>query len=447
MQDLTQGNEAKRIFFFALPMLIGNVFQQGYNLIDAAIVGNFVGTNALAAVGAAFPILFLVISLVIGITMGMNVVIAQYFGAKDEKRLRAAVDTSFITLLVMGIVLSVVGLLISRPLLLLLATPPEVLDMASVFLTISFAGMLAPTGYNMIASILQGLGDSRTPLYALILSTLVTIGLDLLFVVVFKWGVAGTAAATVIAQGVSFLIVFVYLNRTHEVLRLNLRTIRFDREIFFQGLRIGLPNGFQQMLVALGAMVLIGIVDGFGANALAGYSTASRLDQFAMMPAMNVGMALSTFTGQNIGAGKMDRVMRGFHAGLLITILLSVTISLVVVFLGRGLMLGFTTDGNVIAVGARYLLIVGSFYTLFGIMFATNGVIRGAGEAMVPMLNTVAALWIIRVPAALFFSKSLGTDGIWWSIPAGWVVGAGIAVGYYLSGRWKGKGVVNRGKR
>jgi putative MATE family efflux protein len=446
MRDLTQGNETKVIIAFALPMLIGNVFQQFYTMVDSIIVGNFVGTQALAAVGIAFPVIFLMISLTMGLTMGTMVLVAQYFGAKDFVKVRAAVDTGYIILFWAGLLMSIVGVLCTDAILRLLKVPADVFADASAYLRVIFSGLLGMFGYNAISAILRGLGDSKTPLYLLIAASVANVALDLLFVVVFKWGAAGAAWATVIAQGLSFLGGMVYLNTRNEYVRFDLKTLRFEREIFKQSLRIGLPTGIQQTLVSLGMMALTRIVNGFGTTAIAAYAAASRLDSFASMPAMNLSQALSTFTGQNMGAGKTERVKRGHWSAILLGGAISVGVGASVVLFGPALMRLFTQDSAVIALGARYLLIVGASYLLFSTMFINNGVMRGAGDAFIPMINTLLALWLVRIPLALLFSGPLGmgTDGLWWSVPAGWLMGTVFSTWYYLGGRWKRKAVVKR---
>lgn len=445
MRDLTSGDETKLIVAFALPMLIGNVFQQFYNMVDSWVVGNFVGTEALAAVGVSFPILFLVVAMVMGMAMGSNVLIAQYYGAKDYARVRAAIDTTYLVLFWSSLILTVAGLAAVDPILALLRVPAELRPQAGLYLRIIFSGLVLTFGYNGVGAILRGLGDSKTPLYMLIASTVLNVVLDLTFVVVFGWGVAGVAWATVIAQGASFLGCLVYLNRTHELLRTNFLSLRFDRDIFLQSLRIGLPSGAQQTLVACGMMFMSAVVNGFGTTVMAGFSAASRIDSFASMPAMNISMALSSFVGQNLGAGKVDRARRGFRSALLIGVGITAVMVAALYFFGGPLVGIFTDDEAVVAVGARYLRIVGPFFFLFTAMFVTNGLIRGAGEAIVPLVSTILAMWLIRVPAAVLFSRLWGEVGIWWAMPTGWALGMCISLGYYRSGKWTKKVVARRG--
>ena len=444
MKDLTQGNEGKLIFYFALPMLIGNIFQQLYNTVDSIIVGNALGKEALAAVGASFPIIFLLVSLIMGITMGSTILISQFFGARQLDQVKKTIDTAYIFLFFGSITSTIIGLLVSGPILRLLKIPDEVFTMAKTYLDIIFTGMIVMFGYNSISAILRGLGDSKTPLYFLIISTVVNIFLDLLFILVFEWGVAGAAWATVIAQGVSFILGIIYLNKTHDLFKFELKKMSFDRRLFNTSMKIGLPAGVQQMLVAGGMMALSRIVNGFGTNAIAAYTAAGRLDSFASMPAMNLSAALSSFVGQNLGANKPDRVKKGYLATLGMATLISIVITIMIFFFGKELIALFNTDPDVIIIGERYLKIVGSFYVIFSSMFITNGVLRGAGDTFIPMFFTICSLWLVRVPVSSYLSKSLGTDGIWWGIPIAWTVGASLSIAYYLTGRWKRKVIVKK---
>jgi putative MATE family efflux protein len=446
MRNLTEGRESRVIFAFALPMLIGNVLQQFYNLTDAWVVGTFVGKTALAAVGSSFSIVFLLVALVMGVTMGSGIMISQYYGAGDMERVRRTISTAYWYVLVASVALTGLGLLLSRPLLLLLRVPDEVLPQAVTYLNIMFVGTVLSFGYNAVSAVLRALGDSRTPLYFLAVAVAVNVGLDLWFVIGFGWGVAGAAWATIISQGIAFVAGLVYMQRSrHEVLHLHLRRMPFDRAIFAQSMRIGLPSGGQQTLVAAGFMALSWIVNGFGTDAMAAYTAAGRLDQFAGMPAMNFAMALTTFVGQNLGAGKPDRVRRGFHATLLMSGAFALAATLLMVFAKEPLIRIFNTDPAVVAIGSRYLLIVGSFYVLFSTMFVTGAVPRGAGDTMIPFFITIVTLWIIRVPLSAFLSTRLGTDGIWWGIPAAWTMGSTLSIVYYLSGRWRRRMVVRPG--
>jgi putative MATE family efflux protein len=444
MKDLSVGKESTIIFRFALPMLIGNVFQQIYTLINSIIVGNFVGKEALAAVGASFPLIFTLISLVIGIAIGATIVIAQYFGAKDMKNVTRAIDTLLIVTLIASVIVTIVGILLSKPIFMLTDLPDEVLPLAVTYFNIYMLGLVFAFGFNSISAILRGMGDSKTPLYFLVISTVLNIGLDFLFVLGFKWGVAGAAWATVISQAVALLFAIIYLNKTHDIFKVEWRKPEFDRAILNKSLRIGFPVGFQQAFVALSMLAMYWLVNRFGTNVTAAFSVAFRIDSFASMPAMNFAMALSAFVGQNLGANKPERVKHGLWSTFYMTSIISVSISLVGIFFAGPLMRLFTNDPEVIAIGKDYLQIVTGFYIVFSSMFVVGGVMRGAGDTFIPMLITFFALWIVRIPVGYFMSERMGYHGIWWCIPIAWVVGLSLSYLYYLTGRWKKKVVVRK---
>lgn len=446
MRDFTTGNEAKHIFRFALPMLIGNIFQQLYNVVDSIIVGRYLGEKALAAVGASFPIIFMVIALILGIGIGSSVVISQYFGAKNYDKVKRAADTTYIFLFFAGIILTIVGLLSGEYIFRLMRLPEEILSMAKTYLDIYMYGLVLMFGFNSVSSILRGVGDSKTPLYFLLVSTFLNIFLDVLFVLVFKWGIAGAAWATVAAQAFSFIIALICLERLRHMLRISFKSLVFDWNIFKQSIKIGLPTGIQQTLVALGGLALMGIVNTFGTDVIAGFSAASRIDSLAVIPIMNFSASLSGFVGQNIGAGKIDRVMRGLRATIKMSVLFSIFISAVILVWGDKMMVVFTTNPKVVDIGYHYLMIVSIFYVAFAVMFSINGLLRGAGAAVIPMYITLLSLWIVRIPLAYLLSKTfgMGEAGIWWSIPIGWLMGAVASVFYYRLGNWKDKSVVKR---
>jgi len=444
MIDLTNGKESKLIFTFALPMLLGNVFQQLYNIIDSIIVGNYIGKEALGAIGASFPVIFVLISFIIGLAMGSTIIISQYFGARQYENIQKTVDTMMITLLGASVLVTIVGFLLSGFIFNILKLPKEILPQATLFLQIYLGGIVVFFGYNGVAAILRGLGDSKTPLVFLIISTIVNIILVYVFVIFFHWGIAGAAIATIIAQGGAFITSVIYLNRTHEIIEIRLFKLQFDREIFMKSVKIGLPSGLQQTFVALGMMALFRIVNEFGTDVVAAYSVAGRIDSFAMLPAMNFSAALSTFVGQNLGAQKPERVKKGFESTLLMTSIVSITVTLAVILFSHQFMAMFTKDVNVIELGQKYLIIVSSFYILFTTMFITAGVMRGAGDTLIPMLLTLISLWVIRIPVSWMLSKNYGVEGIWWGIPIAWAVGAVFSYLYYKTGRWKKKSIIKQ---
>ncbi|MDR2814900.1 MAG: MATE family efflux transporter [Prevotellaceae bacterium] len=445
---LTSGNVAKRIFYFAWPMLLGNVFQQLYNVVDSIVVGKYIGKEALAGMVASAQVAMVVVALAIGVGIGGTVVVAQYFGARDHKRVQQASDTVMLLMIFASLALGGVGILFSDNILNLIQLPEEAHRYARPYLNVYFGGLITIFGYNAASSILRGLGDSTTPLYALIIATVVNIALDLLFVLGLGWGTEAVAMATVIAQGASWLFIVAYVRRKDRLPSFNLLRAKFSFPIFRQAVRIGLPSGFQQTFVAVGMAALFGVINTFGVDVAAGYGAATRIDMFAMLPAMNFAAALSTFTGQNLGAGKLQRVRKGLRSTLVMSGAVCIAISLLIVALRRPLIGLFTDAANeaVISVGAQYLAIVCSFYVVFSSMFVLNGLHRGAGASLVPMLTTLLSLWVVRIPVAYLLSRSerLGYLGTFWAVPIAWGIGLTLAVAYYLSGWWKGKAVVKR---
>ena len=443
MRDLTKGSEFKTILFFAIPMLIGNVFQQLYNTVDSIVVGNFIGKAALAAVGASFPVIFLLVAMVMGIGMGASVMISQFFGAKQMDNLKATIETFYWLSTISSLIVTAAGIIFAEPILLLMNTPPEVLTHAKTYMIIFFAGMVFLFGFNGIGAILRGLGDSKTPLYFLVIATILNIVLDIVFVTVFNMGVGGVAYATVIAEAVTFIGGFIVLQKSHPILRLNFRKVGFSPKLFAKMVKIGLPTGVQQMLVAASFMALTGIVMKFGTDVQAGFTSAGRIDSFAIMPVMSISMALSSFTGQNAGAGRLDRVIRGFRITLFASIAFSLLLGVVFLLWGDALVAMFNREAGVILHGTHYLHIVGIFYWIVAIMFMVQGVTRGTGDTVIPMLISLLTLWVFRVPLAHYLSGLIGPDGIWWAIPLGWGFGGVASLVYYLMGRWKKKSVIS----
>ncbi len=444
MNNLTAGSEAKGILRFVIPMLLGSVFQQLFNVVDTWIIGNYIGKEALGAVGASFPIIFVLISLVVGISTGGTVIISQYFGAQNYKKVKLAIDTIMFFLFFAAIIISLAGLYFSEQIFILIQLPPDLMQDAVTYLNIYLSGLILVFGYNAVSAILRGLGDSITPLYFLIIATILNIILDLLFVLVFGWGVAGVAIATVIAQGLAFVISVLYLNRTHELVKFSFKRIRFDKTIFVNSLKIGIPSGLQHTFVSLGMVALMAIVNTFGAETIAAYTIAGRLDSFALLPAMNFSMALTVFVGQNLGADKLERVRKGYQSTLAMTSLISLILTAIAIFFGKFLVAQFNNDPEVVAIGYEYLLIVSPFYIVFSFMFINNGLLRGAGATLIPMFITLFSLWVFRIPISFFFSQYFGTVGIWWGIPIAWCSGGLLSYIYYKSNKWRKHVVVKK---
>jgi len=418
MKTMTEGNPVKIILAFAFPMLIGNVFQQLYNMVDSIVVGNYVGKVALAAVGTGFPIVFMMVAMFIGLGIGATILISQYIGAGDMVNVRKTSQTIYTALIIGSIPISIIGMILCEPILHLINTPADTLPMAKQYMIIIFGGLIGSIGFNVNSGILQGFGDSKSSLLFLAIATVINIILDLTFVIVFQWGVAGVAIATIIAQFFSWIFGLVYMKRKYEVLNFPIFEFYFNKEIFKKILKLGLPTGIQQTLFSVGIMSLQSLVNGYGSDFIAGYNAANKIDTFAFMPIQSFSNAVTTYTGQNIGAGRMDRV----HKGTVITITLSVAVcivALVIIPLGPNILRLFNSDPAVIEAGMIYLSNVMPLYALLAIVFTLNAVIRGAGESVV---------------AAHF-----GKEYIFISYGVGWLFWLLITGPYYLSGRWKNK--------
>ncbi|MGL5379202.1 MATE family efflux transporter [Clostridium sp.] len=442
MKDLTTGNESKCIFNFALPMLIGSLFQQLYNTADSIIVGRFVGKDAMAAVSGATPIMFLLTSFLMGITLGFSILLSQYYGSKNMEKVKATIDTTYIFIFIASLVISVIGISLSGPILKLMNTPDSILQMSKGYLNIVFAGVLFSAGYNSISAILRGLGDSTTPLYFLIIATVINIILDVVFIIYFNMGVNGVALATVIAQSFSFIFSVIYLKKKHEVLKIRVRNLEYDKQIFKTGLKLGIPSAIQQMLFSVGNITLQSLVNGYGTSAMAAFGAGSKIEMFISLPIMNLGAAVSTFVAQNMGAGKVDRVKKGVKASVRMSLFISVFVIVLFMIFRDDLIRLFNTDLEVVSIGSNYLLTIGPFFFVIGTSFMLTSAIRGAGDSIFAMISSLISLWLARIPASYILSSVFGVEGIWMGIPIGWIVGFVVTGVYYKKGYWKNKSII-----
>ncbi|MCC8197056.1 MAG: MATE family efflux transporter [Tannerellaceae bacterium] len=440
--DLTQGKEWKVIFRFALPLLIGNLLQQLYNLTDSIIVGRFLGKEALAAVSASFFIYYFIISLVIGIGSGTSVVVSQFFGARQFENVQKTFSSFFIFMLISGIVLSITGILLAEPIFRLIRTPEEIISQAVAYFRIYIGGTFLFVTFNSIISILRGMGQSFRPMIFILISTILNIGLDFLFIVGFHWGVEGAARATVLAQGIDMCISLIYINKKHSLLSIQRKDLLFDCYLFKKSLKIGLPTSVQQCAIAIGLIALLGIVNSFGTDTLTAYGAAGKIDMIITQAILTLSGALAAFTGQNIGAGRMDRIRNGVRYTMGINIIWGILTFGAVYCWGDKMMLAFTDDSNVIRIGQEYLLILAGFFIIHGGLNIFNGVLRGAGDTMFTMTTSLFSLWLIRIPLAYFLSYYLGQTGIWWSIGLSILIGFIITYIYYKTGKWKKKCIV-----
>lgn len=449
VNNLTEGKPLKLLFFFALPMVIGNLFQQLYNMVDSMVVGQFVGEDALAAVGSSFPVVFLAVAVAAGLSMGCTVVISQLFGAGQIREMKVTVSTALISLGGIGLVIMGIGELAAEPLLKLLGTDPDIMMDSLSYLRIYFGGAVFLFLYNSLNGIYNALGDSKTPLMFLMISALTNIVLDLLFVIRFQMGVAGVAWATLIAQGVcAFISFFVLVGRLRKME--NEPESRHTKFAFFETTaaqriaKVGIPSMLQQSVVSLSMMMMQGLVNSYGKVFVAGYTAATKIDTLAMLPNMNFSNAMSSYTAQNIGAEKPERVKQGYRASILMVLIFSIVITAVIYLFGPnllGLFLKQGTEGSAMSYGLRYMQTVSVFYVLMGFMFVGNGLLRGAGDMGAFMLSSMSNL-VVRVATAYLLAHFIGSSAIWWSIPAGWAVGAVFSFVRIRSGKWKLKKLV-----
>ncbi|WP_297870443.1 MATE family efflux transporter [uncultured Oscillibacter sp.] len=441
MRDMTAGNPAGHILYFALPLLAGSLLQQFYNMVDSWVVGRYVGDGALAAVGVGFPVLTMFSSLFIGLSNGGTVVIAQFFGAGKMDRVRDAVDTVYAAFLMSIVPLTALALLAVGPILRLLQVEPGAYDEAYLYLMVVCAGLIGSVGYNLNAGILGGLGNSRSTLLFLAVASVMNIVLDLALVLACGLGVLGVALGTIIAQAFSWLFGVAYINRRYPEISLRLFPRTFDRALFRQIMGIGLPAGVQMSLVALGAMVVMGKINSYGKEFTAGYNVGFRLDQLAFLPIQSLSSAVVSFVGQNIGARQLDRARQGIQITVMLSAAWAVLMTAVLMPFSEPLVAFFSDTPAVVHAGAVYLNCIMPFYFLFAIMFCLNNAMRGAGDSVFPMVNVILSLILVRVPAVYWLADRFGPDYMYYGMAVGWTVGLALSAAHYFSGRWKQKSV------
>ena len=437
---MTQGSIIRLLLAFALPMLIGQIFQQLYSTVDSVVVGRFVGKEALAAVGSTGSVINSLIGFFTGLAMGAGVVISQYFGAKDEKGVHDAVHTAILLTLLAAVAVTVLGISVTPTLLRLMDTPEDVLDGAILYLRIYFAGIGGLMLYNIGSGILRAVGDSRRPLYFLIFSASMNVVLDLLFVIAFKMGIAGVAWATIISQFLSALLTMFILSRSNESYRLIPRDLRIHSHILRRILAFGLPGGLQNSIVSFSNVFVQAYINAFQSSCMAGWASYNRLDAFAWLPMMCIGMANTTFVGQNVGAGNIRRAKEGTRAAVLMAYAgTALIVAGLMLFADDALKL-FNSDADVIFYGRRFILYLSPFYVPFCASQIYAGALRGAGDSLSPMLITLFSFVIFR--QTYLFIGTRFIDGplfVGLSYPAGWLLSSTIMYIVYKKGRWEKK--------
>ena len=420
--DMTKGNPLKIFIFFSIPLLIGNVFQQLYSMVDTIIVGRFVGVEALAAVGSTGSMFFLVNGMILGLTSGFGVLVAQKFGAKDDVAIKKAVASNIILTLVLTVFITIIALLVKNPLLRMMNTPDNIFDDASTYITVIFAGIITQALYNMAAGILRALGDSKTPLYFLMVSSIVNVILDLVFIINFKMGVSGAAYATNIAQGFSAVLCLIYSYKKFQVLRLKKEDFKVELSYYIKHLKVGVPMGLQFSVTAVGIIIVQSAINVFGSTVIASYTASSKVLQLVMQPATSFGVTIANYAGQNLGAGRFDRIKSGMKIMNKVSIITSLLAGLVLIFLGKYFVRLFIE--NPTAEIFTYSQLVFNYSAVFfiplGFIFVYRNVLQGMGESFMPMMAGVLEL-IARSIVAFTLPKYIGFTGICLSDPVAWI--------------------------
>lgn len=444
IRDMTVGSPLKLIIQFSIPMLIGNLFQQFYNMVDSIVVGKFVGKDALAAVGSTASLVFLISGLTFGLSGGISIVIAQYFGAKDYDKVRKSFATATYLVITLALIMSLVGIFSSRFLLELINTPESIINQSDLYMKIIFAGTIGVAVFFGMSGVLRALGDSRTPLKFLILSSIINIILDLLFVIAFRWDVAGVAIATVIAQIISGICCTVYALKKVKILRMPLKEFVPDLDILKKCLKLGIPVALQNILVSISLVAIQGVVNRFDEVVIAAQTVVARIEQLVLQPFMSVGTALASYAGQNMGAGKSDRAKKGYYSATLIIVAFSLLMLPMMYFGGEYFMRLFTKkeDVDVVITGVKAIRITCFFYSAVGMIFITRNFLSGAGDMNIAMLMGITEV-ICRVLLANILVNFVSFYGIWWATGLTWVLAAAVGIIRYMTGKWKTKAIVN----
>ena len=447
--DMTEGSPWQKIVLFAVPMLVGNIAQQLYNTVDSVVVGKYVGDNALAAVGSAGPILNLLIVLFVGISVGAGIMVSQYFGAKEREKLSVTIGNCITLTAIATLFVMVVASLVARPLLELLSTPESIIDWCHSYLLILFIGSIGLAYYNILGGVLRGLGDSVSALAYLLVSTVINIVLDLLFVAKMGMGVNGVALATVIAQAVSALLCLLRLMKMKELFDINVSYLKLKKKYTKKIIWLGLPSGVTQAIFSMAMIVVQSLTNSFGEMFIAANVIVMRVDGFAMMPNFSFGTAMTTYAGQNVGAKRLDRVEQGAKQGTFIAVATSAVITSLILLFGKTLMGIFTNTAELVELSRNMMGILAVGYIAMAVTQSLSGVMRGAGDTMTPMWISIATTIFIRVPIAYGISFLTRTpelpngrqECIFISLLSSWLIGAIITFIFYKRGKWKEKAV------
>lgn len=440
--DMTVGNPIRHILGFALPLLVGNVFQQLYNMVDSLVVGNFVGANALAAVGNCGAVNSLFFAMANGLSIGIGILAAQYFGAHNEEKIKSVIGNAIYALGTAALVMGVFGILLSPLVMQVLGTPDTLLADSVVYMRVTCAGMLGIAFYNGTAAVLRALGDARTPLYFLILSSIVNVVLDLLFVLQLDMGVLGVGLATVIAEFISAVACILYAYRKVSFFRLGKEDMKPDRKMIVSAFELGIPIAMQSAMISVSRMVLQGVINSFGESVMAASNIINRIEELVQQPFSSLHAALTTYAGQNIGARDTERVRKGYRQSAYVAVGFGLSMIPIAYLFGEKIIGAFVKDAEVIAIGTTALHINSLFYTVVGMIHVSRAVLNGCGDTGFALMNGLTEV-ICRVCYSQFFTRipALGYWGIWVTTAATWTTTAVVCIIRYMSGIWKKKGM------
>ena len=434
VKELTKGSPLKLILTFAVPLLIGNLFQQLYSLSDTIIVGQTLGVNALAAVGSTGSIQFLIIGFAQGMTAGLSIMTAQFFGAHDYRKVKESFATSIVISLLVTLVLTFLSVYFIHDILMLMNTPAEIEKNAQTFSTIIFGGIGIQMAYNLLANIIRSLGDSRTPLYFLIIAAIVNILLELLFIIVFKWGVAGAGYATLLAQLFSVVLCVIYIMKKIPLLQIHFSDFKkITMKFIGNHLNVGIPMAFQSSIIAIGSIMIQSALNSLGTNAVAATTASSKIDQIATLPMMSFGVAMATYTAQNYGAAEYGRILKGVKSALLMSVSFSIAAGLLMIFFGQPMVMVFVGHVNheVLSLSQIYFNVNASFYPLLAILFIFRNTLQGLGKSIVPTVAGLAEL-AMRIGAALFLATTFGYAGACFASPLAWIGSCLVLITSYV---------------
>ena len=434
---MTQGNIWKLLITFSIPLIIGNLLQQMYNTADSIIVGNFVGSNGLAAVGSGTALINLIIAFAQGASVGAGVVVSQYIGADKKDKIKISVHTSICISIILGLILSLLGIFASPSLLIMMKTPKVVLKSSILYLQIYCGGLIFNVIYNMATGILNAAGNSKKPLVYLAIASFTNIILDLLFIKIFKLGVMGAAIATDISQAISCILAIGYLLKVKSDYKLYIKDLKINKETAVKIIKIGLPTAIQNIVISFSNVLVQSSVNAYGATAMAGYAAYLKIDGFNILPVLSISMAVTTFTGQNVGANRLDRVKKGMYSSLIMVLVYTVFIGAVLLIFSHQVLGLFTHSAQVIMYGQLAMKYFCPYYFLLGILNVFAGTVRGAGKGIPPMIILLFSMCIFRIlwiKIALPFYSSI--DGVFILYPISWLVGAILMIFYTKFGKW-----------